>query len=117
VKSLGDGTMSSFPSPEQGLRAAQAILRATEASDGPAIALRIGIHTGEVIQTREDFFGTVVNKAARIAAAAGPGEILISEALHLIAGGAPGDALAEPVSLFLKGFEGEHAVFRLAVDE
>ncbi|AAV96216.1 nuclear transport factor 2 family protein [Ruegeria pomeroyi] len=116
VKSLGDGTMSSFQSATGALRAARAIRAATGSPDA-ALALRIGLHTGEVVENRGDFFGTVVNKAARIAAAAGPGEILISEALHLIAGGAPGDALAEPVSLFLKGFEGEHAVFRLAVDE
>ena len=113
VKSLGDGTMSSFPSPEQGLRAAQAILRATEASDGPAIALRIGIHTGEVIQTREDFFGTVVNKAARIAAAAAPGEIVISGDTRDLAGAVEGVVIHPPTDIPLKGFDGLHRVHRL----
>ncbi|NVL01113.1 nuclear transport factor 2 family protein [Ruegeria pomeroyi] len=113
VKSLGDGTMSSFPSPEQGLRAAQAILRATEASDGPAIALRIGIHTGEVIQTREDFFGTVVNKAARIAAVAAPGEIVISGDTRDLAGAVEGLIIHPPADISLKGFDGLHRVHRL----
>lgn len=113
VKSLGDGTMSCFPSPRPGLRAARDILRTVEASDGPAIALRIGIHTGDVVQTDDDFFGTVVNKAARIAGRAGPGEILISDATRTMAGDGREFVVAETMNVGLRGLAGEHRIHRL----
>jgi class 3 adenylate cyclase len=43
------------------------------------------ILTGNVVQTNDDFFGTVVNKAARIAALAAPGEIKVSDATRPLA--------------------------------
>lgn len=113
VKSLGDGTMSSFPDPAQALQAAQAILKAVGQSGGPAIALRIGMHTGDVVQTEDDFFGTVVNKAARIAAIAAPGEIRVSDATCEMAGERYAGLFADPVSVRLNGLEGEHLVHRL----
>ena len=113
VKSLGDGTMSSFPEPAQALRAAQTILQATGQSDGPAIALRIGIHTGNVVQTSDDFFGTVVNKAARIAALAAPGEIRVSDATHKIVGETHDFRFTNMTSVQLEGFEGEHIIYGL----
>lgn len=113
VKSLGDGTMSSFPEPDQALIAARAIQQATQQSDGPAIALRIGIHTGNVVQANDDFFGTVVNKAARISALAAPGEIQISDATHKMIGVAGDYRFANPVSVQLEGLEGEHLIHRL----
>ncbi|MEW9919857.1 adenylate/guanylate cyclase domain-containing protein [Marimonas sp. MJW-29] len=114
VKSLGDGTMSSFPDPASALSAAQAIMDATERSDGPAIALRIGIHTGNVVQTKDDFFGTVVNKAARIAALAAPGEIRVSDATRARVGEAGAFRFIEETSVELEGLDGLHTVFRLA---
>lgn len=113
VKSLGDGTMSSFSSPTQALLAAQEILTATDASDGPAISLRIGIHTGDVVQTEDDFFGTVVNKAARIAAIAAANEIRLSDTTRNMAADAEGLRFSDPVSVSLKGMKGAHDLFRL----
>ena len=113
VKSLGDGTMSSFPQPARALQAARAILQATEQSDGPAIALRIGIHTGKVVQTKDDFFGTVVNKAARIAALAAPGEIQVSDATRKMVGETRDYRFANTTSVQLQGLEGEHLIHRL----
>jgi adenylate cyclase len=113
VKSLGDGTMSSFPQPASALQAARTILKATEQSDGPAIALRIGIHTGKVVQTKDDFFGTVVNKAARIAALAAPGEIQVSDATRKMVGETRDCRFANTTSVQLQGLEGEHLIHRL----
>ena len=113
VKSLGDGTMSSFPEPARALHAARAILQATRQSEGPAIALRIGIHTGNVVQTQDDFFGTVVNKAARITALAAPGEIQVSEATRRMLGDSRDFRFASATSVQLEGFEGEHLIHRL----
>jgi class 3 adenylate cyclase len=113
VKSLGDGTMSSFPDPARALHAACAILHATAQSDGPAIALRIGVHTGNVVQTSDDFFGSVVNKAARIAALAAPGEIQVSDATRKIVGETGNFRFANTASVQLQGFDGEHIIHRL----
>ncbi|MDF1727941.1 MAG: adenylate/guanylate cyclase domain-containing protein [Sulfitobacter sp.] len=113
VKSMGDGTMSSFSQPVRALKAARAILQETEQSDGPAIALRIGIHTGKVIQTKDDFFGTVVNKAARIAALAAPGEIQVSDVTRKMVGETRDYSFAKTVSVQLQGLEGEHLIHRL----
>ena len=113
VKSLGDGTMSSFPEPVGALRAARAILKATEQTDGPAITLRIGIHSGSVVQTRDDFFGTVVNKAARIAALASPGEIQVSDTTRKMAGNAENFCFSRTTSVQLEGFEGEQIIHQL----
>lgn len=113
VKSLGDGTMSSFPSPQQALRAAQEILKSSTQPDGPKISLRVGIHSGDVMQTDEDFFGTVVNKAARIASIAAPGEIRVSDTTRNMVSGASGFTFSDPATIPLKGLDGTHVVHRL----
>lgn len=111
VKSLGDGTMSSFTSARHALSAAAAIQSAMATSgEEPALGLRIGIHTGDVVQSDDDFFGNVVNKAARVAACAGPGEIRVSDATRIMVGGAPDFRFTDTVSVPLKGFEGEHVI-------
>lgn len=114
IKSLGDGTMSTFPSAGAALRAAQTIQRllATQTAE-PRLRVRIGLHTGDVIEAGDDFFGTVVSKAARIADAAGPEEILASDATRVMVGGARDFAFANSTELHLKGLDGSHVVHRL----
>jgi class 3 adenylate cyclase len=113
VKSLGDGTMSSFPSPQQALRAAQEILKSSTQPDGPKISLRVNIHSGDVVQTDEDFFGSVVNKAARIASAARSGEIRVSEVTRDMVGDSGGFTFSDPATIPLRGLDGTHLVHRL----
>ena len=114
VKSLGDGTLASFPSARAALQAAVRIQRDLDETPGePRLTLRIGIHTGDVVQAEDDFFGTVVNKAARITAVAGPGRIAVSEATRAMVGSAGDFVFTEPSRETLRGFEGEHTVFRL----
>ena len=48
--------------------------------DGYRPAMRAGVHVGRPRKLGGDYFGVDVNIAARVAAAAGPDEILISEA-------------------------------------
>lgn len=56
VKSLGDGTMSTFTTARTALTAARDIQR-TAAADvsEPTLRLRVGVHTGEVIENKGDF--------------------------------------------------------------
>ncbi|WP_299353738.1 nuclear transport factor 2 family protein [uncultured Shimia sp.] len=111
VKSLGDGTMSAFPSARGAMSAALALQDSTvsQASE-PPLSIRIGIHTGEVIATDDDYFGVVVNKAARIAASARPDETRVSDATRLMAGNAPDFGFSNRSEIPLKGLEGSHAV-------
>ena len=114
VKSLGDGTMSSFSSAREALAAAVEIQRRNaDPKAEPPLSLRIGIHSGEVIQTEDDFFGTVVNKAARIAVVAAPEQIRVSDATRVMVGRSDEFEFADAVALALRGLEGEHLIYRL----
>jgi adenylate cyclase len=83
VKRLGDGVMAVFDEPGQALDAALEASRAVGAIDldGYSPELRGGIHFGRPRKLGNDYFGVDVNVAARVADAAGPGEVLISEAV------------------------------------
>ncbi|MFL4472054.1 nuclear transport factor 2 family protein [Tateyamaria armeniaca] len=114
VKSLGDGTMSSFASARKALAAARAIQRHMASRDiEPRLGLRIGVHTGDVVQSDDDFFGSVVNKSARITAVADPGDIVVSDVTRAMVGDAPDFVFEAPQSIPLKGFTGKTTLFRL----
>ncbi|WP_299730192.1 adenylate/guanylate cyclase domain-containing protein [uncultured Tateyamaria sp.] len=114
VKSLGDGTLSTFGSAATAMTAARAIMQATADSTAePRLRLRVGIHTGDVVEAQGDFLGSVVNKAARVAAAAAPDEIRVSDATRAMIGSSADFSFADAVSVPLKGLDGEHILFRL----
>lgn len=112
VKHQGDGFMLGFCSPDDAVRAARDIQRLLPTEvDGEAFRVRIGIHHAKTVVTGDDFFGLGVAYAARIAAAARGGEILISD-----------DSFGELASTLwaedsfetrLKGFGGTHRVHRV----
>ena len=112
--SLGDGTMSTFSSTRAAMTAANSIQeQISSQQDEPKLQVRIGINTGDVVQAGDDFFGTVVNKAARIAGIAGAGEIRISDATRIMVGGASEFQFSDPANVALKGLEGDHQLYRL----
>ena len=81
VKATGDGFFLAFPDPDAAIEAAIAIQRRLALhrdEQGFAPAVRIGLHTAEANQVGLDYVGAGVNQAARIGAAAGSGEILVS---------------------------------------
>jgi len=84
VKHGGDGFFVAFRQPDDGIGCATAIQRALarhRADHAFAPRVRIGLHAGEATARDDDYFGSAVTRAARIAAAAGPGEILVSTEL------------------------------------
>ncbi len=107
VKFLGDGSMLAFESTRAALRASVAIQQST--ADTP-ISVRIGIHTGEVTRTVTDLFGLTVNKAARVAAAAGTGEIMVSSTTCELIGRVGDVEFGESRQVALKGISGNHYV-------
>ncbi len=90
VKTQGDSFMVEFKSARRAILAAvaiqQALAEANEREAGPPINVGIGISTGEPIQEGGDFFGSTVNLAARICAAAGAGQILVADTTRYVAG-------------------------------
>lgn len=90
VKTQGDSFMVAFTTARGAILCAVAIQKSIAESDqnqaGPRIAVGVGINTGEPIQEGGDYFGSMVNLASRICAAAGPGQILIAETTRDVAG-------------------------------
>jgi class 3 adenylate cyclase len=84
VKRLGDGTLAVFDGPARAVRAALAIRDATRAL---GLEVRVGVHTGELERIGDDVGGIAVHIGARVAAAAAPGEVLVSRTVtDLVAG-------------------------------
>ncbi|GAB5437779.1 adenylate/guanylate cyclase domain-containing protein [Falsiruegeria mediterranea] len=114
VKSLGDGTLSSFASASAALNAATRIQQGMQGqTQEPILRIRVGIHTGDVVEKDGDYIGTVVNTAARVAAAAAPEEIRVSDPTRAMVGGNADFAFGDPVSVQLKGLAGEHLIHQL----
>lgn len=107
VKLLGDGSMLAFESARAAVRAAVDIQRASESA---AFGVRIGVHTGEVIRTADDLLGLTVNKAARVAAAADSGDIMISSTTKDLVGSLEGIRTGEPKIVALKGLSDTHQI-------
>ncbi len=84
VKTLGDGFLITFDGPARGVRCAREIV------DGVlplGLEIRAGLHVGEVTFERDDVSGIAVHIGARIAASAGPSEVLVSSTVkELVAG-------------------------------
>ncbi len=82
IKTLGDSFMAAFARPEAALSSAVAVQRQVGTIEAPAyttVRLRIGLHTGPAIARGRDLFGINVATAARVAAQARGGEILVTE--------------------------------------
>jgi adenylate cyclase len=75
IKTIGDGSMLTFPTPQDAYRAAIEVQLA--AADSP-LRLKIGFHCGLALHTADDVFGDTVNVAARVLARAGADEILMT---------------------------------------
>jgi len=103
VKSTGDGILATFDSPARAIRCAAAL---AEDLGGLGIEIRAGLHTGEIELRDGDVGGIGVHIAARVMAAAGPGEILVSRTVHDLVAGS-GILLRDRGTHRLKGVQGQ----------
>lgn len=87
VKSLGDGVMLRADDPASALRLAARLAREAEAGRLPW--LRIGVDSGPAVAVDGDWYGATVNRAARLCAAARPGEVLVGARARSAANGTP----------------------------
>jgi class 3 adenylate cyclase len=84
VNTVGDGFVAMFPSPSVAIDCADAIVDAVRPL---GIEVRVGIHAGEVEVRGDDIAGMAVHIGARVAAQAGPSEVLVSSTVREIVTG------------------------------
>jgi len=84
LDTAGDGFFASFDGPARAIRCATA---AVDAVRSLGIEIRAGVHTGECEFIGDKLGGVAVHIGARVAASAGPGEVLVSSTVKdLVAG-------------------------------
>jgi class 3 adenylate cyclase len=84
INTTGDGFVACFDGPARAIRCAQAIVAEAAAS---GIEIRAGLHTGECERRGDDLAGIAVHVGSRVAAAARPGEVLVTSTVRdLVAG-------------------------------
>jgi TolB-like protein/class 3 adenylate cyclase/Tfp pilus assembly protein PilF len=79
ANTAGDSVIAEFASAVNGVRCAMALQKTLGQQE---LQLRIGIHTGDVIEKDGDLFGTAVNIAARLESVAQSGGIVVSAAVR-----------------------------------
>jgi class 3 adenylate cyclase len=109
VKTTGDGVLALFDGSERAVRAAAAICLAAKSL---GLAIRVGIHTGEVELVAGDVRGLTVHVAARVMSVAGPGEVLVSATTNELVADS-GLTFADAGSHELKGVTGARRLYRL----
>lgn len=84
IQTTGDGFLAMFDGPARAVRCARAIGQSVA---GLGLAVRAGVHTGEVELIGENIRGLAVHETARIAGVAKGGEVLVSATTrHLLTG-------------------------------
>lgn len=108
VKGTGDGFLVSFLSARQGVECGVEIQSAVAAQQAegryPELNVRIGLHTGEPVAEAGDLHGSDVDLAARVAAEAEGGQVLISESTYILSRRSPGLEFRSVGDRSLKGF-------------
>jgi class 3 adenylate cyclase/acyl-coenzyme A thioesterase PaaI-like protein len=107
IDTAGDGFFVRFESPARALQCARA---ARDAVKRLGVEIRAGIHTGECEVQGRNLTGIAVHIAARVQAAAAPGEVLVSETVKAIATGS-GVRFEDRGKHSLKGVPGEWRLY------
>lgn len=96
VKTIGDGFMAVFAHAGPAVQAALGVQQAFggRRRRGPALSVRVGLHTGTAISTGDDYLGRNVALCARIAAYADGGQVLVSDDTRQAVAGADGGVAA-----------------------
>ena len=115
VKSQGDGFMIAFARAEQAVRCGidvqDALHKEAKRKPHEEIRVRIGIHMGRSVRRGDDLFGRNVAMAARVAAEAVGGEILVSQSVRDALQDYDDISFDEGRDAELKGFSGSYRLF------
>jgi adenylate cyclase len=112
-KSMGDGWIVSFSSARDALQSAIQIQE--KLIDNQVVALRIGIHIGDVVYEDEDIYGDGINIAARLEALAEPGQVLISDSAYYSLDARQASIFDSGTATVLKNIKREVTVFRWGI--
>jgi predicted ATPase/class 3 adenylate cyclase len=116
-KTVGDAFCAAFPTALQGVKAALEAQLALSREDWGECVLkvRMGLHSGDAEQREEDYFGTTLNRTARLMSAGHGGQTLLSlAAQQLVAGSLPeGAALCDLGRHRLKDLVSPEQIFQL----
>ncbi len=120
VKSQGDGFMIAFREAPDAVRAGIEIQDALNLGGDKRlrktpIKVRVGIHCGTAIERDGDLFGKNVAMAARVAAQAKGGEILVSDDIRAALSDVEDIVLVDGRDTELKGIPGVHRLWEVAV--
>ena len=120
IKEMGDGLMAAFASTRRAVAAAremQTEMRRLHRNGlDSAVQMRIGLHTGEVIDEDGDIHGETVIIAKRIEGLAPPGGILASETVYGVLGTAR-DELVDQGPAHLKGIDAEWRMYLVPIPD
>jgi len=112
ISTTGDGFLAAFDGPARALRCAGAIRDRVHSLN---LEVRCGVHTGECEVVGNDLAGIAVHIGARVAALAGPDEVLVSQTVRDLVAGS-GLAFEERGAQKLKGVPDEWRLFRAILD-
>jgi adenylate cyclase len=127
IKSIGDAVMLRVPDASAAIELAVRLI-AEVGMRHRSLAVRVGAHTGPAVHREGDWFGAAVNLAARVAAVAERGEVLMTEVTRSAAGPAlaeyeletrPGRRfknIAEPVTVYALTLASQPDVADLPID-
>lgn len=112
IDTAGDGFLATLESPAAALACAGAIIRSVGQL---GLAVRAGIHAGECELVDGRVSGITVHTGARITAAAGPGELLVSSTIKDLVAGS-GISFEDRGAHVLRGIPGEWRLFSVRMD-
>ena len=127
VKSIGDAVMVRVPDASRAIELAVRLIGEVGTRHG-SLGVRVGAHTGPAVHRDGDWFGAAVNLAARVAAVAERGEVLMTDVTHAAAADSlsrfelerrPGQSfknIAEPVTVHAITLASQPDVARLPTD-
>lgn len=116
IKTIGDAVMCRCTEPDAAIEAGLRIVGRFGDEHG-ALPVRVGMHTGPAVERDGDWFGGTVNIAARVAALAAGGEVLLTQTTAAAAGTVPGVELRTHGTHELRNVAEPIAVLRAVSEE
>jgi len=123
VKTIGDAVMLAFAQPSDAMQALERILARDATTSTGMLLPRAGAHHGAAIRDDDYFYGHAVNVAARVAAQAAGGQLLVTDAVAMAArdrghvithvGSVSLRNIAEPIDLYEVSLDREETEFAI----
>ncbi|MEJ2302060.1 MAG: adenylate/guanylate cyclase domain-containing protein [Anaerolineales bacterium] len=120
IKSTGDGIHAAFVAPAAAVFAAIAAQKSMQSEswdNTPPLRIRIGLHTGKAQYRQGDYYGSTVNRAARLMSIGHGGQILLSQATQeLVKDDLPDRIVLQDMGLHtLRGLTRPEQVYQILV--